>query len=157
VSVNTEEAETNDAELFEWASRFVGLVFAIVPIEEANAASPESVAGLPEGALSRIEVNRYERSRLNRAACIELQGSRCLACDFSFRDAYGEIGDGFIQVHHVTPISRIGLNYIVDPLTDLVPLCSNCHSIAHRRDPALSVQEIRALLAGQDAGSDCTN
>jgi hypothetical protein len=35
----------------------------------------------------------------------------------------------------------------VDPATDLVPLCANCHAIAHRRRTTVtSIEEIRALI-----------
>ena len=35
----------------------------------------------------------------------------------------------------------------VDPTIDLVPLCSNCHSMAHRQHgKILSVDELQALL-----------
>jgi len=45
--------------------------------------------GLPEGGSIRVLVNRYERNYSNRAACIEIQGSSCLACGFNFEEAYG--------------------------------------------------------------------
>jgi 5-methylcytosine-specific restriction enzyme A len=44
---------------------------------------------------------------------------------------YGEIGRDFIQVHHVVPVSELGNGYQLDPVTDLVPLCANCHAMAH--------------------------
>jgi 5-methylcytosine-specific restriction protein A len=61
-------------------------------------------------------------------------------------ERYGPVGAGFIEVHHVTPVSSMGPDYLVDPRADLVPLCPNCHSIAHRREVAYTVVEIRAML-----------
>lgn len=102
--------------------------------------------GLPEGARMRIEVNRYERSPANRAACITHFGCSCQACGFDFLDRYGEFGEGFIEVHHITPVSQMGGSYVIDPVQDLIPLCSNCHSMIHRTNPPLSLEKLREIL-----------
>jgi 5-methylcytosine-specific restriction protein A len=102
--------------------------------------------GLPEGARVRIEVNRYERSPANRSACIAIHGARCNACGFDFEQVYGALGSGFIEVHHRTLISRMGADYLVNPSVDLVPLCSNCHSMVHRMEPAMEVEALKELL-----------
>ena len=145
-TVNTDDFIANDAEVLQWARRFTGLVLALVPIEEKVESVVENHEGLPEGSVVRVEVNRYERSRINRAACIEIHGSICKVCEFSFAAAYGPTGDGYIHVHHITPVSALGPDYRVNPSTDLVPLCANCHAIAHRKTPPFSPDEIRALL-----------
>lgn len=85
----------------------------------------------PAGSVTRVEVNRYERDPEARRACIAHRGISCAACGFSFEVAYGEIGREFIQVHHAVPVSQLGSTYQLDPLTDLVPLCANCHAMAH--------------------------
>jgi 5-methylcytosine-specific restriction protein A len=61
---------------------------------------------------------------------------------------YGEIGRGFIHVHHVVPISSIGESYKVDPAKDLVPVCPNCHAMLHRGKggKVLTVEELRAKI-----------
>ena len=94
----------------------------------------------------------YERSRHNRARAIAIHGTRCTACGFSFDEIYGpEHAASYIEVHHVVSIAAGPV--VPDPSTDLIPLCSNCHSMAHRRRGApLAVEEIRQLLR-QAAGS----
>jgi len=99
-----------------------------------------------EGELTRISVNRYERDRKARVACIKHHGLTCVVCGFNFEQAYGELGQGVVHVHHLQEISRIGHTYEVDPVKDLVPLCANCHVMAHRRRPALSPEQLRRLL-----------
>jgi 5-methylcytosine-specific restriction protein A len=146
--VNTEDYGENDRELAVWTRRYFSLAMALMPVEELEHEAAFNPEGLPEGARIRIETNRYERSRINRAACIELHGDSCLACDFNFGETYGEAGRGFIHVHHVTPVSRLGEGYLVNPATDLVPLCPNCHAMAHRFDPPASVGQLRQLRAG---------
>jgi 5-methylcytosine-specific restriction enzyme A len=119
----------------------------LVPLEEVDSvAMPLYEGGLPEGACTTVTVNRYERSPVNRAACIAAHGSVCNVCGFDFGKAYGELGIGYIEVHHRIPVSKMGAGYIVDPITDLVPLCSNCHSAVHRIDPPLEPEALVAIL-----------
>ena len=60
----------------------------------------------------------------------------------SFEEVYGEVGRGFIEVHHIVPISERGGDYIVDPIRDLIPLCSNCHAMIHRLGITLEKLEV---------------
>jgi 5-methylcytosine-specific restriction protein A len=102
----------------------------------------------PEGAVSRVEVNRYERSPDARGVCLAFHGLVCAACGFSFEIAYGEIGKDFIHVHHVVPVSQLGSGYQLDPVTDLVPLCANCHAMAHQGvSTPRTVAELRRIIA----------
>lgn len=120
------------------------LALTLLPLEDSD--DDGNVVGLPEGAVARVLVNKYERSAANRAACICCFGAACQACGFVFRDVYGEIGDGFIEVHHRTPVSTIGPGYVIDPVQDLVPLCANCHAMIHRTNPPLPLDELRKLI-----------
>jgi 5-methylcytosine-specific restriction protein A len=146
VAINTEDAEENDHQLYVWSRKFVGIAIALLPLamlEESIEPNPE---GLPEGACIRVEVNRYERNRLNRVACLEIHGTNCKACGFNFGKTYGALAEGFIHVHHIVPVSELGGSYIINPARDLVPLCPNCHAIAHLRTPPFEVSEIAELL-----------
>lgn len=105
--------------------------------------SPET---LIEGAAIRVTVNSYERNVRARRKCIEYYGSMCSACGFDFEGTYGEIGSGFIHVHHVKPLAEIGERYKVDPIRDLRPVCPNCHAMLHRQSPAISIEELKGLL-----------
>ncbi len=112
-----------------------------IPVDDA----PDS-----EGARRLALHARYERSAKNRAHALEIHGRRCLACGFSFDDAYGEdLAQGFIEVHHNESLAKGGERQ-VDPGKDLSPLCANCHRMAHRRkDRILTVEEIKARVAKQ--------
>ena len=70
----------------------------------------------------------------------------CDVCGFSFKKHYGEIGQGFIEVHHVIPMSRLNkkTKVLVD---DLALLCSNCHRMIHRGDPLLTIKELKELIS----------
>ncbi len=90
---------------------------------------------------------RYERDVNLRNAAIKKHGTVCMCCGFSFKSKYGLVADGFIEVHHTKPISLLGGLTSVDPTTDLVVLCSNCHSIVHRRRPIpFSLKELRDAI-----------
>jgi hypothetical protein len=103
----------------------------------------------PEGATRQVLVNAYERSDAARRDCLAAHGSRCCVCAFDFGEVFGELGAGFIHVHHLTELSLIRTGYLVDPVRDLRPICPNCHAMAHRTRPALSLEELKALRHGQ--------
>lgn len=44
----------------------------------------------------------------------------------------------------------MGPGYIVKPLEELVPVCSNCHTIIHKRKEPYTVDEVKSMLEGQD-------
>jgi 5-methylcytosine-specific restriction protein A len=128
-------------------STCLSLVLTLTGTEEAGLTSSDnSVSGLPEGAKLRVEVNRYERSPVNRVACIEHYGLNCQCCGFDFQKVYGQLGEGYIEVHHRTPVSQLGPGYLVDPIEDLIPLCANCHAAVHRNDPPVTVQDLKTLM-----------
>lgn len=110
---------------------------------------PDEIRGggkYEEGAKTQVTVNRYERDPSARQKCIEHWGLTCRACTFDFERAYGPHGAGFIHVHHLKPLHEIGQRYQVDPINDLIPVCPNCHSMIHRRTPALTIEELQALI-----------
>jgi 5-methylcytosine-specific restriction protein A len=96
-----------------------------------------------EGALRRITVNAYERDPSARKACIAHFGAACSVCGFDFAARFGDLGAGFIHVHHTRPLSEVARGYAVDPSRDLVPVCPNCHAMLHQRTPPLSVADLR--------------
>lgn len=102
-----------------------------------------------EGARQQITVNAYERNPAARRKCLEVHGFSCAGCGFNFEVAYGEIGKGFIHVHHLRPLSGIGAEYHLDPVNDLRPLCPNCHAVVHRQDPPLPLEDLQKLIKAQ--------
>ncbi|WP_411960004.1 restriction endonuclease [Pseudomonas mandelii] len=100
---------------------------------------------------------RYERNAKLRLQAIEIHGLRCNACEFDFEKAYGEHAKGFIHVHHVKPISEYEEDQVVDPATDMITLCANCHAVAHRNpQQLLSVEQLKSLLNGRWVFDDLT-
>lgn len=100
-----------------------------------------------EGAKRQVRVNAYERDPRARAKCVEYHGHRCSVCDLSFAERYGDIGRGFIHVHHLRPLAAQGQAEAVDPKTDLVPVCPNCHAMLHRGGRLRTVAELRSVIS----------
>jgi 5-methylcytosine-specific restriction enzyme A len=138
---------SQDALVLRWTACAAAAVVALLPLDDLSEPTNPDVIGFPEGAKTRIEVNRYERDRRNRAAALAIHGCACLACGNLLAVVYGEAAANFIEVHHVKPVSELGPDYRINPRTDLVPLCPNCHGVAHRRVPPYSVSELRELIA----------
>tara|TARA_R110001583_G_scaffold36787_5_gene120886 strand:- start:3467 stop:4231 length:765 start_codon:yes stop_codon:yes gene_type:complete len=99
-----------------------------------------------EGTRIKVYVNKYERDRKARDKCIEHYGATCRVCDLNFNEIYGELGDGFIHVHHKVQISDVGESYIVNPIEDLIPVCPNCHAMLHKENPPIKPEQLRELV-----------
>ncbi len=68
---------------------------------------------------------------------------RCEVCNFDFAHTYGELGEGYIEVHHVTPLHISGTRET--KLDDLACVCANCHRMCHRCRPGESWRTPAAL------------
>jgi len=99
-----------------------------------------------EGAVTTKTVNAYERNPKARKECIAHYGAICVACSFDFEKTYGKAGQGYIEVHHLLPLATLPIGYAVNPIRDMVPLCANCHAIAHRKQPPFTPQEIQKMV-----------
>ena len=98
-------------------------------------------------------VNKYERDPELRAETIKIHGIACEACGFLFGKVYGERGEGYIEVHHLKPLSSYSGPIEVNPRTDMAVVCANCHRMIHRKpDQPLSIEELRKIL-GMPAGA----
>lgn len=120
-------------------------------IEDYN---PEHFEGEKEG-LKKLRLHvTYERKKNNRDAAIQIHGTTCKACNFNFNLKYGEdLAKSYIEIHHTTSITELNGKQI-DPKVDLVPLCANCHRMAHRtKGKILTVEEIQEHIEKHKANS----
>ncbi|HEX5758012.1 MAG TPA: HNH endonuclease [Thermoanaerobaculia bacterium] len=99
-----------------------------------------------EGSRFEVLATRYERDPCARRRCIEHHGDSCRGCGLDFGETYGDLGRGFIHVHHLQPLAEAEGERSVDPISDLIPLCPNCHAMVHRRRPPLSLEELKHHL-----------
>ncbi|WP_459186685.1 HNH endonuclease [Parabacteroides sp. APC149_11_2_Y6] len=101
---------------------------------------------IKEGTKKLVYTTKYERNPKLRQQAITLHGLSCMVCDFNFLKVFGELGRGFIHVHHINPLSNSGEQF-VNPETDLVVLCPNCHSMIHRqKNKVMTVEELKELI-----------
>ncbi|MCJ1655327.1 HNH endonuclease [Staphylococcus sp. NRL 16/872] len=57
------------------------------------------------------------------------------------------MGRDFVEIHHLKPLFINGEEHLVNPYTDLVPLCSNCHRMIHRRKyEPYSIEELKSII-----------
>ncbi len=68
----------------------------------------ETVITDKEGKLSLKKHLIKERStKLVSAFKQSLSSYKCCICGFDFEETYGQIGEGFIEVHHIKPVSSL--------------------------------------------------
>lgn len=102
-----------------------------------------------EGNSKEVTMTIYERSKEARNKCIEIYGVNCCVCGFNFEKIYGKIGENFIHVHHLEELN-ITKTTMTNPLTDLRPICPNCHSMLHQRTPVYSIQELQDKIRNKN-------
>lgn len=113
------------------------------------APDPE-VSEAPEGRImTGIHTYRERNPRLaesKKRGALETYGKlSCEGCGFVFADRYGHRGEGFIECHHLTPVSELD-NGAKTNLSDLALVCANCHRMIHRSQPWLTMSELRNLV-----------
>ncbi|MGI5975644.1 MAG: HNH endonuclease [Paludibacter sp.] len=54
----------------------------------------------------------------------------CEVCGFSFFEKYGELGEGFIEAHHLKPLTET--KETETTRQDIALVCSNCHRMLHK-------------------------
>ena len=94
-----------------------------------------------------IYTTKYERNLHNRLNAIKIHGVTCQICGFNFEEKYGEHGKDFIEVHHLKPLHALEEEMVINPETDLICVCANCHRMIHRnKRNILSVDEMKKII-----------
>ncbi|MFH8485497.1 HNH endonuclease [Streptomyces longisporoflavus] len=93
------------------------------------------------------ERDRGLRKRKIQQAKRQGQVIRCEVCSFDFASFYGQLGEGYIEVHHTLPLHISGPTET--KLDDLAFLCANCHRMCHksfRGESWRTPDAVRAML-----------
>jgi len=123
-------------------------------LQEIFVQEEEDELSFPEGK----EIYRLHRTKERSKTVVELakrrllnldKNLRCEICSFSFYERYGEIGQGFIEAHHIKPLSEL-TQETETQINDIALVCSNCHRILHRKRPWLTPLELREILGIQN-------
>ena len=114
---------------------------------------------ISEGRRKTVTTQVYERSKLLRDKAIDFYTKNgvivCEACGFDFYEIYGDVGRGYIEIHHQKPVYQYEetdfSQLVTEAMKDLIPLCANCHRMIHRKkDRPLSIQELIEILANRN-------
>lgn len=89
---------------------------------------------------SRELVETKKQQALRRFGCLE-----CEACRFDFERQYGKTGQGFMECHHLKPISSLAAPERTR-LEDLALICANCHRMIHRPSVWLTVAQLKSTI-----------
>ncbi len=99
--------------------------------------------------LTRAHLLRERNPRLVRAKKQRVLQERgkleCEVCGFDFHRTYGERGSGYIECHHVRPLSSLRPT-TKTRLADLALVCANCHRMLHGSRPWPTIAELRGSL-----------
>lgn len=99
-----------------------------------------------EGRMTEARILRRQRNYQARQKCLENSDYKCYICGFDFGKTYGEIGRGFLEVHHTKPLASYDDEHPI-PQNELCALCSNCHSMVHRKKEVLDVEELKRIVS----------
>ncbi len=113
----------------------------------------DTITSAKEGRKQIIYTTKYERSSKNRDSAIKLARLKnngrlpCGVCGFDFEKTYGELGKDFIEVHHTKPLHNLDDEVEINPETDLVCICANCHRMIHRyKNKTLTIKQLKKRI-----------
>lgn len=99
--------------------------------------------------LSRIHKRKERNPQLikkKKEQVLKKTGAlRCEVCDFDFFKVYGVLGKGFIECHHLIPLSELD-GERKTKLSELAIVCANCHRMLHRSSNLLTPSELKKLI-----------
>ncbi len=106
--------------------------------------------GFPEGRVyERLHKSRERNSKLIRTIKNEILSKTgkldCEVFGFKFYDVYGDVGKDFMEAHHIIPVSTLKEESETKK-EDIILVCSNCHSMIHKKRPWLSIEDIKKLI-----------
>jgi hypothetical protein len=87
----------------------------------------------------------------------EHYGFTCQVCGFNFQEKYGHIAKGYIECHHLNPLSeRLETEWptnVTTTINDVRVVCAYCHRVIHRYRPALSIDQLISAFDDNDLGT----
>jgi predicted HNH restriction endonuclease len=102
-------------------------------------------APLTEGTQSQGQNTIRSRNAKARAECLAALGSACVICGIDMGEIYGPEFQGCIHIHHLKPLSETAGPRQVNPTTDLVPVCPNCHSVIHANNQLRTPESVKMM------------
>lgn len=144
------ERYANDPDGLKLAADLIrtSITIPILPIATLPDDENDDLEGAEGSAIVRTHVVRERNKRLvqqKKAEVLKRTGQLgCECCSFDFLQVYGEIGEGFAEVHHIDPLA-LSMPDRKTKLSELAIVCANCHRMLHRGG-LISLEELRAKL-----------
>lgn len=98
-----------------------------------------------EGRKKEVRLLNRIRNRAARDECLRISEGKCYVCGFDFGETYGNIGKGFLEVHHKKPLNQYNDCHPIT-LDKLCAVCSNCHRMIHRTKEPMDVEEFKLFV-----------
>ena len=142
----------SEPDLIRDLNRLLNLYANYVAVKNGEVGESEE---LPDSISNGQEAKKYrwhrraERNQKLSADAKKFHGATCKVCGFNFEERYGERGRGYIEAHHIVPFADLVKEpepVTLDPKTDFVVVCANCHRMLHRTKPAILPDELKNLL-----------
>lgn len=153
VSIKYDKADIpTEADLVRDLNRILNLYATYVAVKNGEVGESEE---LPDSISSGQEAKKYrwhrraERNQKLAADAKKFHGATCKVCGFNFEQKYGERGKGYIEAHHIVPFADLVKEpepVTLDPKTDFVVVCANCHRMLHRTKPAMLPDQLKDIL-----------
>ena len=93
-------------------------------------------------------VHRKVEGRADSKKIKKYHGYTCKVCKFNFKEVYGDLGDNYIEAHHLLPYSDLAEGRLrkLNIRKDFVVLCANCHRMIHRMESPADIQKLIEML-----------
>ncbi|WP_328533125.1 HNH endonuclease [Micromonospora zamorensis] len=148
-----EEFRANPQEMRALAGRIRELFREGMGGESGTDLDVDEASGREGGVVLRAHLRRERDPKLRRKKLADAKRRGvsivCEVCGFDFERVYGDRGRDYIECHHRTPLHVTGETET--RLRDLALICSNCHRMAHRGNPWLTVEALKTLVVGRAA------
>ena len=118
----------------------------VVVDEDDESAFPEGVESFKIHRHLERDPKISKKTKVKRLA--ETGALKCDVCKADFHRIYGEIGHGFIEAHHTTPVSKL-TGDVKTKVSDLALVCSNCHRMLHHAKKLLTIKELVEIVHAQ--------
>jgi 5-methylcytosine-specific restriction protein A len=134
---------------YEWSSGECTLERGASPSVPANLPIDDELAGFEGESRKRFVLHRKREAKmrgLKIADSLRRNNGRLVCevphCGFNFMARYGELGQGYAQVHHKLPLSAAPKEGRKLRLQDLAVVCANCHAMIHRHGECRPIQSL---------------
>ena len=116
----------------------------------SNVENDEGLRSVKEGqVIYKLHKYRERNTKIIRAKKDKYFKSNgrldCEVCGFDFYLKYGELGKGFIECHHIKPLSELEPNSETK-LSDLALVCANCHRMLQKEISTLSIDDLKSQV-----------